>query len=95
MIESDLNLSFTSVCHLHFNFVGSESILELIILLYLEYSNLEYSIDCSNFSLRDYHPSVQKDFIMDIYGLAVEMKAGLSFAHNLSLEKSALFYFSL
>ena len=32
---------------------------------------------------------------MHIYSLAVEMKAGLSFAHDLALVKSALFRFSL
>ena len=46
-------------------------------------------IDCGNFSVRGYLPLIRKDSNTHIYGLAVYVKEGLSFAWDLSLENSA------
>ena len=52
-------------------------------------TNLDYSIDSGNFSVRGYLPLIQKDSSTDIHGLVVFLKEGLLFAWELSLENSA------
>ena len=49
---------------------------------------MDDSIDSSNFSEGDYLPSIRKDSITHMQGLAVYVKEGLSFARDLSLENS-------
>ena len=50
---------------------------------------LDDSIDPSNLSVRGYLPLIRKDSNTQMHGLAVNMKGGLSFAQDLSLENSA------
>ena len=49
-------------------------------------TNLDGSIDSSNFSLRGCLPLIRKDSGTHMYGLAVYVKEGLPFARDLSLE---------
>ena len=51
-------------------------------------SDLHHSIDSTNFSIRGYPPSIQKDSVTNIHFLAIYVKEGLHFAWNLSLENS-------
>ena len=52
-------------------------------------TNLDDSIDSGNLSVRGYLPLIQKDSSTHMHGLAVYVNEGLSFAWDLSLEKSA------
>ena len=52
-------------------------------------TNLDHSIDSSNFSVRGYLPLIRKDSGTHMHGLAVYVKKGLPFAWDLSLENSA------
>ena len=47
----------------------------------------------TNFSLRGYLSLIRKDSITHMHGLAVYVKEGLSFAHDLSLENSVDSYY--
>ena len=49
-------------------------------------TNLDDSIDSGNLSVRSYLPLIQKNSSTHIYGLAVYVKEGPSFAWDLSLE---------
>ena len=73
------------------NFVECESFLESDSpdILALCETNLDDSIDFGNVSVRGYLPSIQKDSITHIHGLAFYMKEGLPFAPDVSLENSA------
>ena len=51
-------------------------------------TNLDDSIDSSNFSVKGYLPLIRKDYIAHIHGLTVYVKEGLPFALDLSLENS-------
>ena len=51
-------------------------------------TNLDDSIDSSNFSVRGYLPLIRKDYIVHMHGLTVYLKEGLPFALDLSLENS-------
>ena len=55
-------------------------------------TDLNYSIDSGNFSLRVYLPLMRKDCVTHIHGLAVYVKYGLPFARDVSLE-NMLFMF--
>ena len=58
-------------------------------------TNLDDSIDSGNLSVRSYLPLIQKNSSTHIYGLAVYVKEGPSFAWDLSLENfedSSLFF---
>ena len=90
-MHNSLKLSFTNIQGLHSNFVDCESFLESNSpdILALRETNLNDSIDCGNFSVRDYLPLIQKDSSTHMHGLAVHVKEGLPFAWDLSLENSA------
>ena len=92
--HNSLKLSFTNIQGLHFNFVECESFLESYSpnIPALCETNLDDSIDSGNFSVKGYLPSVWKDYITHMHGLAVYVKEGLLFAWDLSLENSSDFY---
>ena len=52
-------------------------------------TNLDDSIDSGNLSVRGYLPLIRKDSSTHMHDLAVYVNEGLSFAGDLSLEKSA------
>ena len=89
--HNSLNLSFTNIRGLRSNFVDWESFLESNSpdILALCETNLDDSIDSGNFSVRGYLPLIRKDSTTHMHGLAVYVKEGLPFAHDLSLENSA------
>ena len=76
------------------NFVECKSFLESNSpdILVLCETNLDDSIDSSNFSVRGYLPLIQNDSATYMHGLAVDIKEGLPFAQDLSLENSVDFY---
>ena len=86
-----LKLSFTNIRGLCLNFVDCESFLKSNSpeILALCETNLDDSIDSSNFSVRGYLPLIQKDSGTHMHGLTVYVKEGLPFARDLSLENSA------
>ena len=88
--HSSLKLSFTNIRGLHSNFAERESFLESNSpdVLTLCQTNLDDSIDSSNFSVRGYLPLIRKDSITYMHSLAVYVKEGLPFARGLSLESS-------
>ena len=73
------------------NFVDYESFLESNSpdILALCETNLDDSIDSGNFFVRDYHTLIQKDSSTHMHGVADDVKEGLPFAQDLSLENSA------
>ena len=89
--HNSLKLSFRNIWDLRYNFVECESFLEWnsLDILALCDTNLDYSIDSGNFSVRGYLPLIQKDSITHMHGLAVYVKKGLPFARDVSLENSA------
>ena len=50
---------------------------------------MDDSTDSGNFFERGYLPLIRKDSITHVHGLAVNVKEGLPFARDLSLENSA------
>ena len=92
--HNSLKLSFMNTGGLRSNFVDCESFLESNSpdILALCETNLDDSIDSGNFSVRGYLPLIRKDSSTHMHGLAVYVNEGLSFAWDLSLEKSANFY---
>ena len=81
---------YSNIWGLRSNFVDCESFLESNSpdILALCETNLGDSIHSGNFSVKGYLPLIQKDSSTHIHGLAIYVK-GLSFALDLSLEKSA------
>ena len=79
-----LKLSFTNIRGLRSNFVDCESFLESNSpdILALCETNLDDSIDSSNFSVRGYLPLFRKDSGTHMHGLAVHVKEGLPFARD-------------
>ena len=73
------------------NFVDCESFLESNSpdILALCATNLDDSVVSRNFFVRGYLPLIQKDSSIHMYGLAVYVKEGLSFAWDLSVENFA------
>ena len=64
--------------------------LNQILLTFLLYeTNLDDSIDSSNFFVRGYLPLIRKYSITHMHGLAVYVKEGLPLARDLSPENSA------
>ena len=57
-------------------------------------TNLDDSIDSSNFSVTDYLHLIRKNSVIHIHGLAVYVKEGLLLARNISLEYSEGYLFS-
>ena len=93
-LHKSLKLSFTNIQGLHLNFVDCESFLESNssdILAPCE-TNLDDSINSSNFSVKGYLPLIRKDSSIDMHGIYV--KEGLPFAWDLSQENSAGCYLS-
>ena len=90
-LNNSLKLSFTNIRGLRSNFVDCESFLESNShdILALCETNLDDSIDSGNFSVRGYLPLIRKDSSTHMHGLAVDVKEGLPFARDLSLENSA------
>ena len=89
--HNSLKLSFTNIRGLRSNFVDCESFLESNSpdILALCETNLDDSIDSGSFSVRGYLPLIRKDSSTHIHCLAVHVKEGFPFAHNLSLKNSA------
>ena len=94
---NSLELRFMNIKGLHLNFVECESFLELNSphILALCETNMDDSTDSGNFSVMGYRPLIQKDSFTHMNGLAVCVKEGLPFAHDLSLENSADSYLKL
>ena len=88
--DNPLKLSFTNIWGLPSNFAECESFLESnsSSILVLCETNLDYSIDSDNFSVRDFLPSIQNDSITHLHSLTVYVKEGLPFAWYLSLGNS-------
>ena len=83
--HNSLKLSFTNIRGLHSNFVDCESFLESNSpdILALCETNLDDSIDSSNFSVRGYLTLIQEDTFTHMHGLAVYVKEGLPLAQDL------------
>ena len=90
--HNSLKLSFTNIRGLRSNFVDCESFLESKSpdILALCETNLNDSTDSGNLSVRGYLPSVWKDSITYMHGLAGYMMEGLPFAWDLSLKNSVV-----
>ena len=89
--HNSLKLSFTNIRGFCSNFVECKSFLESNSpdILALCETNLDYSIDSGNLSVRGYLPLIRKDSITHMHGLVVYVKEGLPFARDLYLENSA------
>ena len=89
--HNSLKLCFTNIRGLRSNFFECEFFLESNSpeILALGETNLDDSIDSSNFSVRGYLPLIQRDSIAHMHGFAVYVKEGLPFAQDLSLENSS------
>ena len=90
-LRNSLKLSFTNIRGLRSNFRDCEFFLESNSpdILALCETNLDHSIDSSNFSVTGYLPLIRKNSRTHMHGLAVYVKEGLSFARDVSLENSA------
>ena len=89
--HNSLKLSFTNIRGLRSNFVDCESFLEsnsLDILALCE-THQDDSIDSGNLSVRGHLPLIRKDSSTNMHGLVVDVKEGLSFSRELSIEHSA------
>ena len=88
--HNSLKLSFTNIQGLRSNFDEWESFLDSNSpdILALCETNLDDSADSGNFSVRGYLPLTRKDTITLTHCLAVYVKEGLTFAHDLSLTNS-------
>ena len=73
------------------NFVECESFLESNSpdILVVSEANLDGPIDSGNFFVGGFLPLIQKYSSTHIHGLAIDVKEGLTFAQDLSLENSA------
>ena len=91
-LHNSLKLIFINIRALHSNFVQCESFLESKSpdILALCETNLNDSTDSGNLSVRGYLPSVWKDSITSMHGLAGYMTEGLPFAQDLSIENSVV-----
>ena len=89
--HNSLKLIFTNIRGLRSNFVDCESFLESNSpdILALCETNLDDSIDSSNFSVKGYLLLIPKDSSTHMHGLPVYVKEGLPFARGLSLGNSA------
>ena len=82
--HKSLQPSFTNIRGLPSNFIECEPFLESNSpdILTLCETNLDDSIDSSNFCVRGYLPLIRKDSITHMRGLAVYVKQGLPFARD-------------
>ena len=90
-LQNSLKLRFTNIQVLRSNFVDCRFFLESDSpdIIALCEPNLADSIDSGNFSMRAYLPLIKKDSSTNMHGLTVNVKKGLPFAKDLSLENSA------
>ena len=89
--HNSLKLSLTNIWGLRLNFIDCEPYLgwnSPDILALLE-TILDDSVNSDDFSVRGCLPLIRRDFSTHMHGLAVYVNEGLSFARDLSLEKSA------
>ena len=93
--HNSLKLSFMNIQGLHSNFVEFESFLESNSpdILSLCETNLDGTIDSGNFFLRGYLPLIQKGSVTHMHGVSVDVKEGIPFAWDLSLENSVDSYY--
>ena len=89
--HNSLKLSFTNIRDLRLHFIDCEPYLgsNCPDILALFETILDDSVNYDDFSVRGYLPLIRKDFSTHMHGLAVYVNEGLSFAQDLSLEKSA------
>ena len=89
--HNSLKLSFTNIRGLRLNFIDCEPYLgsNSPDILALFETILDDSVNSDDFSVRGYLPLIRKDSSTHMHGLAVYVNEGLSFARDLSLEKSA------
>ena len=89
-----LKLSHTDIIGLCSSFVDCKSFLvsKYPGILALCEANLDDSINSCNFSVRGYLPFFRKDYSTNMHCLAVDVKEGLPFARDLSLENFAYSY---
>ena len=89
-LHNSLKLNIMNIRGLCSNSVDCESFLESNSpdILALCETNLDDSIDFGNFSVRGNLPLIWKDSGTHMYGLAVYVKEGLSFAEDLPLENA-------
>ena len=86
-VSNSLELSFTNIGGLCFNFVDCKSFLEsnspdiLVV-----WDKPGWLIDSGNFSVRGYLPLIQKESTTHMHGLRVYVKEGFPYAQDLSLE---------
>ena len=88
---NSLKLSFTNIPGYHSNLADSESFLEWNSpdILVLRETNLDGSMDSGDFFVRGYLPLIWKDSSTHMHSLTVNVKEGLPFAQDLSLENTA------
>ena len=93
--HNSLKLSFMNIQGLRSNFVEFESFLESNSpdILSLCETNLDGTIDSGNFFLRGYLPLIQKGSVTHMHGVSVDVKEGIPFAWDLSLENSVDSYY--
>ena len=93
-LYNSLKFSFMNIWELCSDFVDSESFLESNSpdIFALCETNLDDSIDSSNFSVRGYLPLIRKNSLVHMHGFAIFVKEGLPSARNLSLQNSADYY---
>ena len=89
--HNSLKLSYTNIRGLRSNFVDCESSFESNSpdILALCETNLDESIDSGNFSARGYLPLFRNNSSTNMHRLAINVKEGLPFAQDLSLENPA------
>ena len=85
--HNSLKLSFINIWGLQLNFVSFLQLISPDILALWEI-NLDDLTDSDNFSVWDYLALIQKDSVAHMHCLAVYVKEGLPFVHNLPLENS-------
>ena len=89
-LHNSLELSLKNISGLCLNFVDCKSFLESNSpdILALCETNLDDTNDSGKFSVRDY-PLIRKYSSTNMHGLALDVKEGLPFAWDLSLENFA------
>ena len=92
-LQNFLKLSFCNILCLCFNFVGCDSFFESSTHDNLSFVRQIWKINCSTFSVGCYLLLILKNYVTQVYGLAVYMKQGLPFARFSFLKNSYNFYF--
>ena len=81
-LHNSIKLNFTNIWGLHESFLESNSP-DILALCETKLNDLT---DSGNFSVRHFLSLIRKDSITHMHGLAVYVKEGLLFVHDLSLE---------